>query len=275
MAEPQLLFTEAEWNEEVPKVVRAMHEYVATFLVPVSKYLGEYGELWGSGTYLKLAERTFILTNEHVARVRSTTQLLHQLCDQDDLHHIRGDHLCFGWPLDIALLPVTKSIWEAPGHRAKAITADMISIAHEPAPTELLTFAGFSGDRSQFRFNTLITPGTSSTAREVPLPTDNRFNARFHFAIDYKPDLATNVVGSHSLPCPPGMSGSAVWNTGFVESRMAGESWTPEWARITGIVWAWLSSSGCIVATRSEYVRSFLLSVSCAGANSLRQGDTL
>jgi hypothetical protein len=112
-------------------------------------------------------------------------------------------------------------------------------------------------------------------AREVPLPTDDRFNARFHFAIDYKPDLATNVVGSHSLPCPPGMSGSAVWNTGFVESRMAGESWTPESARITGIVWAWPSSSGCIVATRSEYVRSFLLSVSCAGANSLRQGDTL
>jgi hypothetical protein len=110
-------------------------------------------------------------------------------------------------------------------------------------------------------FDTLITPGTSSTAREAPLPKDDRFKARFHFAIDYKPDLATNVVGSHSLPRPSGFSGSTVWNTGFVESRMAGVPWTPDMARITGIVWGWPSSSGCIVATRSEYVRSFLLSV--------------
>jgi hypothetical protein len=65
MDEPQLLFTEAEWNEEVPKVVRAMHEYVAGFLTPISKHLGEYGELWGSGTYVRLGEHIFILTNEH------------------------------------------------------------------------------------------------------------------------------------------------------------------------------------------------------------------
>jgi hypothetical protein len=262
MAEAQLLFTEAEWNAEVPKVVSAMHEYLAPFLVPVTKHLGEYGEPWGSGTYLTLGGRTFILTNEHVARARRTTPLLHQLCDQEDLHEIRGDHFEFEWPLDIAVLPVAKSVWEGSDHRAKAITADMISIAHDPAPTELLTFGGFSGDRSNFLFNTLITPGTSSTAREMPLPADDRFKSRFHFAIDYKPDLATKVVGSHNLPCPPGMNGSAVWNTGFVESRIAGVAWTPERAQITGVVWGWPSSAACIVATRSEYVRSFLLTVS-------------
>jgi len=260
MAEGKPLFSEAEWNAEVPKVSRAMHEHLAGYCVPVSKHLGDHGELWGTGTYLRLMDRTFILTNEHVADIRPQG-LLHQFCGADDLHPVLGNHASFGWPLDVAVLPVEKSIWETPGHQAKAITEDLISIAHEPAPTELLTFAGYSGDRSQFIFNTLITPGTSSTAREVPLPVDDRFKARFHMAIEYKPDLATNVIGSHGLPCPPGFSGSAVWNTGFVESRMAGEPWTPDMARVSGIVWGWPSSSGCIVATRVEYVRSFLLSV--------------
>jgi hypothetical protein len=123
-----------------------------------------------------------------VANVRLPQLLLHQLLDRDDLHPVLGDHASYEWPLDVAVLPVAKSIWEAPDHHAKAITADVISVGHNPAPTELLTFAGYSGDRSQFVFNTLFTPGTSSTAREVPLPADNRFNARFHFAIDYKPD---------------------------------------------------------------------------------------
>jgi hypothetical protein len=262
MTEQEYVFSEAEWNKEVPKITRAMHEYAADFWVPISKHFGEYGEAWGTGTYLRLAERTFILTNEHVARIRGPTKiLLHQVRGWEDMHPILGDHAALEWPLDVALLPVTKSIWDAPTHTAKAITPEMIALAHAPVETELLTFAGFSGDRSQFYFNTLYTPGTSSTAREVALPDDDRFDPRFHFAIDYRPDLATSVIGSHGLPRPPGFSGAAVWNTRFVESRLSGYQWTPQQARVTGIVWGWPSSSACIVATRSEYIRSFLFGV--------------
>jgi hypothetical protein len=203
MSEPQLLFTEAEWSTEVPKVVQAMHDYVGSFSAPISKDHGTCGELWGSGTYLKLGERTFLLTNDHVARVRPSTALIHQIAGQDDLYRISGDHMSHGWPLDIALLPVSKSVWDASTHKGKAITIDLISIAHEPAPTELLTFAGCSGERSKFLFDTLVTPGTSSTAREVALPDHEDCKSRFHFGIDYKPDLATNVVGSRGLPKPP------------------------------------------------------------------------
>jgi hypothetical protein len=54
--------------------------------------------------------------------------------------------------------------------------------------------------------------------------------------------------------------GSAtVRNTHFIASKMAGKTWAPEMARVTGVVWGWATSAACLMVTRSEYVRSFLL----------------
>lgn len=263
MAEPELLFTEDEWNAAVPDVVTRMHSHVTQYATAISKHHGDHGEAWGTGSYIQLGDRVFILTNDHVARARSPNQmLLHQFQGDEDMHPIIGDHIAFPLPLDLALLPVDQEKWETRPHKSKAIVLDQISLAHTPVETELLTFAGYSGERSGFYFNTLFTPGTTSTSREVPLPDDERFSPRFHLGLDYKPDLAENVVGGAGLPCPPGFSGSAVWNTCFVESKMARQEWSPDLARVTGVVWGWPSSVGCIVATRSEYLRSFLLSAS-------------
>jgi hypothetical protein len=41
--------------------------------------------------------------------------------------------------------------------------------------------------------------------------------------------------------------------------RGGNQTWSPEMARVTGVVWGWPSSIGCLVATRSEYIRSYLL----------------
>jgi hypothetical protein len=62
-----------------------------------------------------------------------------------------------------------------------------------------------------------------------------------------------------SLPLPPGLSGSRLWNTRFVEAKMAKIPWTPELALVTGVIWGWPSGLGCLIATRAEYLRSFLL----------------
>lgn len=256
----RLVFTEDEWNREAPEVARQMHYFAQQFSTVIPKHLGDHGQAWGTGAYVRMADKVFIITNEHVARARSSTQtLLHKLNGREDFYPIVGDHASFGPPLDIALLPVSMEIWEKENHSSKAITLDMISIAHATAPTELLMFAGFAGDGSSFHFEMLFTPGTTSTSREISLPEDDRFDNRFHFGLDYKPDLASKVVGTRDLPRPPGFSGSIVWNSGFVESRITGEAWSPELARVTGIVWGWPSTHGCLVATRSEYVRSFLL----------------
>jgi hypothetical protein len=77
--------------------------------------------------------------------------------------------------------------------------------------------------------------------------------------MDYRPDLAITVIGDTGLQMPPGLSGSTVWNTNFVAAKMDGIDWTPELAKVTGVVWGWPSGHACLVATRAEYLRSFLL----------------
>ena len=54
------------------------------------------------------------------------------------------------------------------------------------------------------------------------------------------------------------MSGSLIWNTKFVETSLQRRLWSPSDAVVTGLLWSWPEESR-IVATRIEYVRSFLL----------------
>lgn len=255
----KLLFTEDEWNSAVPAVVRDLRDYLAHRRAPIFKDHGNYGEGWGSGSFLQLGNKVFILTNEHVANVRSKEQALtSQLLGNEDIWQIDGNHLELPAPFDLSLLPVTDSMWSAT-HRSIPIDIDQIAIAHRPVAGELLAFSGFAGERVQFHFKHLFSEAVCYVAREIELPSDPRFDRRFHFGIDYRPDLAEQVVGNAGLPLPPGLSGSTVWNTNFVAAKMEGRTWTPDLAVVTGVVWGWPSDHGSIVATRAEYIRSFLL----------------
>lgn len=256
----ELVFTKEEWEAAVPAVVAGIRSFLRAYRTPVFKDHGDHGEGWGSGSYIRLGERFFVLTNEHIASVRYQSQpLTHQLLHDDDLYRVVGNHVDHAWPLDLALLPVSAEAWAAKPHGSRAIDIDQIALAHDPVPGELLTFTGFSGEATDFHFNTLHTEGTCYTAREVGLPEDPRFDRQFHFGIDYRPDLAIRADGSRGLPLPPGLSGSTVWNTRFVAAKMARTTWSPEMAQVSGVLWGWPSSIGSLVATRSEYLRSFLL----------------
>jgi hypothetical protein len=223
-------------------------------------YVIDHGEGWGSGSYIRLGERRYVLTNEHVATIRHQGRRLgHQLLNDEVLNPIVGNHVEFPLPLDLALLPVSEKAWAARPHGSDTIDIDQIALAHDPVPGELLALTGFSGEATQFHFGTLFGQGTCYMAREVVVPEDPRFRPRYHIGLDYRPDLATGDPRTRGLPLPPGLSGSTVWNTQFVAARMAGMDWTPEMARVTGVVWGWHSSAGCLLVTRSEYLRSFLL----------------
>lgn len=257
--EKELLFTEEEWNVVQNDVVRQMTDFLRPYRTPIYEHLNDHGKGWGSGSYIKLGSHVFILTNEHVSRVREVKVLAHQFDGQEDIRRIVGDHIEYPAPLDTGLLPVDMVAWPDPSNSSKAIDIKQIALAHTPVPYELLTFTGFAGDKVDFHFNTLYAEGTCYTAREVQLPDHPDIDSRFHFGIDYRPDLATDVIGTGGLPPPPGLSGSTVWNTAVVEAKMRGVEWTPNMARVTGVVWGWPSNAGCLVATRIEYVRSFLL----------------
>lgn len=259
--EMNLVFTEKEWNASLPKLTRDMTEYLRQYRTPVFKDQGDYGDGWGSGSFVELDGAKYILTNQHIATVRfSGDQLGFKLNSQDALFRIKGNHVEKEWPWDLALLPIDKATWVDIEHTSKAIQVDQIALAHTPAPTEVFAITGFAGERTHFHFGTLFWKAATSLAREVDLPADDeRFKDRFHFGLDYRPDLATDVLGDQGLPLPPGLSGSTVWNTCFVEAKVGAINWTPDLARVAGVVWGWPSSAGLIVATRAEHVRSFLL----------------
>lgn len=156
---------------------------------------------------------------------------------------------------------IDPAVWHLPAlqpHEAGAVPESRLAAAHAPVDNELLFFKGFAGEGSKFLFNTLLAGSTSYTGKAVPLPM-GWGDERFHFAIDYRPDLATSLDPGYGLPQPKGFSGSLVWNTNFVRAVTTGHEWKPEYAEVTGIVWGWPSSAACIIATRIEYVRSFLL----------------
>ena len=264
-AEGQLAFTKEEWDVAMPTLTLAMKGLVKRYRTPIFIDHGDHGEPHGSGSFLMLGERRFILTNEHVvAARRSGARLGIRFDGQDDLIVLGGDHVELPWPRDLALIPVSDQAWSACKHTALAITADQILPAHAAAPTEVFAFSGYAGERTHFVFGEMQFGATTSLAREVQLSDHPEIDPRFHFGLAYLPDQATSVIGDRGLPRPDGMSGSVIWNTRFVEARLNGRGWSADLAAVTGVAFGWPSGQGSIAATRAEHLRSFLLAAMTA-----------
>jgi hypothetical protein len=112
------------------------------------------------------------------------------------------------------------------------------TLVHSGVTGELFFFKGYAAEGSSFHYGHLVTKATSYACQEIPLPPDDdRFHNRFHFALDYRPDLATSLGDNNpGLPDPHGFSGSLVWNTRFVELGCNIDTWTPDDAVVTGLV---------------------------------------
>ena len=172
MSDDRPPWTKEEWDKLAPEVARAMHEYIEPFCVPISMVKGDYGEGWGSGCYLRLGGRTCIVTNEHIARAVQRQPLAYQLAGIDSVFALNAEFAAKEWPLDLAMCWVPETVWTTSGHRSKAVTCEMMALVHAPAPGELLTFAGYSGDRVRFHFGALFSRGNSSTGVRSTFPTE-------------------------------------------------------------------------------------------------------
>lgn len=258
-SEPKLLFSKEEWEAAMSTLTAEMTDYLKKYRTPVFIDHGDHGQAGGSGAFIELAGRKYVLTNEHVARLRRSNQLGFRFDGQEDMPRVIGDHIEKGPPWDLALLPVGDGVWSSLEHRSALIQEDQIALAHTPCQGEIFAVTGFAGERTNFLFKEMQFESTTSLAREVELADHDEIDHRFHFGLDYRPDLATSIVGNQGLPKPPGLSGSTVWNTCFVEAKARGLQWTPDLAKIAGVVWGWPSGQGALVATKAEHVRSFLL----------------
>lgn len=236
-----------------------MSEHTAPFTSPIDGIVShEYCEPCGTGSYLRLLGKVYLLTNDHVAQHIRNGGLSHQPREEDYAHRIIHPFMSMPSPVDSAISRVDDNSWDLA--TKAAIPANRIARSHDTARHELLFVQGYPGERSHWSalFNGRVSPAVPYLTQEAPLPAG--LDPKLYFALHYNPELARAVDDSHShLPLPPGFSGSLVWSTNYF--RCQGENWQPDQAVATGLVAMWGQGvhSDIILAVRIEVVRMFLL----------------
>jgi hypothetical protein len=257
------------WPVHCRNVTRAMLASIPDFATPISISHGTYGSHWGTGNYLDMSGGKTLLSNEHVLEQRRSSFLTHTFRNTPNIYQIVGNHATLPFPVDAGAVRIPGAIWNGVSHASKAISPARFSSRHAPVDGELLFVFGYPGTKAAFVFGSMAVTGIGYCCQEAPysmglgiafdrLTTSGGFDPKYHFVIHHNPEQATDVVGKEGLPLPPGMSGSLVWNTRYVEKLQAGENWLPDDAVVTGLVWGWHSPSALLVATRIEEVWPFI-----------------
>jgi len=253
--------TEDEWKAHARIAVATMKTFTAPFVSPISyEKPGDIPRLSGSGSFIDLFGRSFLLTNEHVLIDNTGNRmpnLAHGLCGTEDVYKMTCGELSAAYPIDCAIVPIPKHVM-CSQNQARAIPESLITWAHVPIPREILFFRGYAQEDSSFHFENLLSGSTSYGTQEMEVPPIG-IDTRFFFALHHSPENAEMIDGEGHLPLPPGFSGSTVWNTRYVECLRAEKPWTPAEARVTGVVCRWRTGDAGIVALRVEHLRSWLL----------------
>lgn len=254
MNEAIKLMTESEWNAICASASQSMAEYVPRFMTPISRVLSNVeGKLEGTGSYLAVGGDAFLLTNEHVAAAMHTNPLGHMFHGSNLVHPVRSNFASISAPTDAAIARVDMSN----AIPAAAVPLSLYAERHEPEEKELLFIAGYPGQRTSFFFETLFSPLTPYLTQEDVVQT--KVLGPHFFAVPWLPDRAwSSDPRSPGLSRPPGMSGSIVWNTRRLEFAQSQRDWSPEEARVTGLVFGWSDCSNWVYSTKVEYLRAAL-----------------
>jgi hypothetical protein len=213
----------------------------------------KFGELVGSGTFIKDGGTTYLITAAHVAK---------QVCKYPLPAHSAGEgrppvvfrksFFLLDKPSDLAAVEVDPS---EIAHAAFDVSC--LADSSNDLEDDILFIHGFAGKDSRFSAiaNGILSDSLpyATVLGESTLP---EFKPGVHFAIQYKPEKQKDENGKEvDLPPPPGLSGTAVWKA---NRKGAGDGWKPSEARIVGIVHKWDQASGSLVATRVEALKLML-----------------
>lgn len=253
--------TREQFEKISADVCDQMREFAFPFVPSIScEVETNVADHHGSGLYIRLGNETYILTNEHVARVMQGRPLAHQLLDGENSTRIMHAVQAAKAPYDLALTRVDASVWNDSRNKRKALDVSELAHRHDPTEHDFLFMLGYSAERSYFSptFETLMTKGTPYLMQESKdRPNDL---GDMYFAIPYLPELAKSLSGnSANLPDPHGFSGSPVWDTRFRRCDLEGTRWNPEESHVTGVIFAWRPDTKHLLALKAEYLVEFLL----------------
>jgi hypothetical protein len=177
-----LTMSDDEWKKCARQVVAEMEAFTAPFVSAVSyEKPNDEPRLSGSGSFIDLSGRRFLLTNEHVLYDQQTRLPLPNPAfgahGTDEVFRMVNGTLGAPYPTDCAIIPVPDVIWHRP-HWAQMIPEERFNWAHVPSDREILFFRGYAQENSSFYFENLLRSGTSygtQIMEEPPVGPDRRF----------------------------------------------------------------------------------------------------
>lgn len=221
----------------------------------------DHGLLVGSGTFMQILGATHLVSVSHVLEIAMEFQFLAHSNDYGTKpvpmkfpFHLQP------YPLDLGFTRVDQEAMVQ-----GAVTpwpVEVLAGATGDLDNDILFIHGYPGERSKWL--PIINGGV--TAESLPLGTVVRheetgwvdFDPQLHFAMEYWRDGWFDEKGrTMSRPNPHCLSGSAVWRVN-IKGRNH-KDWRPEDARIVGILHRYNPDYDCLIATRVEHVRDFLL----------------
>jgi hypothetical protein len=252
--------TLAKWTAIEEGATLAMQDHCMRYITPISEAVEhEWGQLEGTGGYIHFGGNCLLLTNEHVLENWKTRQFCHQFHGCDHVFKL-GDPLALEkHPVDAAICKIGDEVWGMRTHGAEVVPAERIAEKHEPAPGELLFFAGYPEKRSKSFHKLLISRATRLVTQEWRGPPIPDLHPNY-FSLIYNPEKARSVdpANNIALSDPHGLSGSLVWNTRRVECGMQNKPWSAELAQVTGMLCRWDSSTSTVTGVRIEVILDFL-----------------
>ncbi|WP_143492534.1 hypothetical protein [Pseudomonas chlororaphis] len=232
------------------------------------------GDLHGTGNFIQIEKLKYLLTCEHVTEFLKHGDLCIALQNAGAVFTLVNPVSALLDPADIAIIGISDNDWGSETHDHKCIQLDQLAERHSPVVGEWMYISGYPGELAHAWPPMLDGSGCAqepgqqhftaisfmcqveeafddALSKEHPAPLKD-----MHFLLPYSPEIVEYMSDGPEkvLPLPPGLSGSLVWNTRYVEITSSGQVWKPEDARITGIVWGGSSKFGVLVATPAEYI---------------------
>jgi hypothetical protein len=260
-----------DWRAFCLDVRDQMAHYVYPYTTPISRSEDrQHGWAWGTGNYVAVDDRIFLVTNEHVAVDAGKDHLAH-LVRGDEYVRIADEFDVRPWPLDIAATQL--AALNAPP-KDQCIVPEQFDRLYAPVEHELLFWIGYPGTTAKRNepvtplnvryswFGSLEIPAVPVLSQEAPhwpegLPSSIIEGA--HIVIHY-PELAVRSADEREshVPNPKGMSGSFLWDTKRVACLRDGRDWTVELSRVCGILWAAIPDPAIVAVTPVQHVRELL-----------------
>jgi hypothetical protein len=245
-------------TNEITSLTNQMRDFTERFVTPIT-YENRDGvpTLSGTGTFVEVLGRRLLLTCEHVVLGRQ--ELAFRPFGTENFLRAPARFASISDPYDIAVARIGDDLWQAAEHQAMAVGPDSFDLTHAAVEDELLFFRGYAGENSVFGFDTMVTRSSSYTTQKKREGVES-IDDRYHFVLLHNPEEVQFIDKKVHFEDPSGFSGSLVWDTGYVNCLKTGASWSPEVARVTGIVSHWAVGDPGISVLRVEHLRSYLLS---------------